>query len=150
VAIAGTPTVAIAGTPTVAIAGGAPLSGAVEVTNLPAVQEISGTVAIEPRQPTWGSKSLSLGAAVLPAGLVLTDVSLTLLSPGAACTVRLNEKLAGVEAFRQLIWKLDEAHPVIEMHLQTGITSQTGTRQFEITLIDGTCLPLVLWSGYVP
>lgn len=157
VALAGTPAVTVANTPAVTIAGAAqavPVTGGVAVTNLPAVQEVSGTVAIEPRDAVWGNLVLTdYQSGGLPVGLTLTDLTISALDPGDHCIVQLYvQNDQGLITQNGGVWLLNSYHPAADIHLQTGITASApapGTAHFTVRNAE-TCTLSVLWSGYMP
>lgn len=142
--------------PTAAV-GTTNVAGSVAVSNLPAVQAVSGTVNVGnlPTAATLrrGTGSISLEAGFprstdIPHGVVVTDIRLeraAFADDDPVCQVWVSNNEGG--SFGPLaIMRPSAAEPVDELHFETGIlSSESGSLGL---FANSDCRTRYLWTGY--
>lgn len=115
------------------------VSGNVQVSNLPAVQQLrhgSGVVHRDPRT-----------LVELPSDIVLTDLVITNLgSEAPICEVALYEQRGTDLQGIQFLYPTEEVRTA-ELHFVSGLTLAQDAQGWGVA-VNNECLLKVLWSGY--
>lgn len=130
------------------------MNGTVNIGNLPAVQQVAGTVAVteDPVELRHGQLIIGPPGGVspreieVPADVVLTDAMVTRVAGSAEnCSVVLFEDRSGTKvSLAQLFPTIQDASR--DLHFLSGIRLTADRLGFGV---NNDCYVNVLWSGYV-